>query len=58
MLKILRLGFNFMWTKNFHMYKLDREKAEEPEIKLQHLLDKRESQGILEKHLLLFHQLC
>ena len=23
-----------MWTKNFHMYKLDLEKAEEPEIKL------------------------
>ena len=22
-----------MWTKNFHMYKLDLEKAEEPEIK-------------------------
>ena len=24
-----------MWTKNFHMLKLDLEKAEEPEIKLQ-----------------------
>ena len=24
-----------MWTENFHMYKLDLEKAEEPEIKLQ-----------------------
>ena len=23
-----------MWTKNFQMYKLDLEKAEEPEIKL------------------------
>ena len=23
-----------MWTENFHMYKLDLEKAEEPEIKL------------------------
>ena len=23
-----------MWTESFHMYKLDLEKAEEPEIKL------------------------
>ena len=23
-----------MWIENFHMYKLDLEKAEEPEIKL------------------------
>ena len=29
-----KLGFNSMWTKNFQMYKLDLEKAEEPEIKL------------------------
>ena len=28
------LGFNGMWTKNFQMFKLDLEKAEEPEIKL------------------------
>ena len=28
------LGFNSMWTKNFQMYKLDLENAEEPEIKL------------------------
>ena len=27
-------GFNSMWTKNFQMFKLDLEKAEEPEIKL------------------------
>ena len=27
-----------MWTKNFQMYKLDLENAEEPEIKFQHLL--------------------
>ena len=37
------------------MYKLDLEKAEEPEIKWQHLLDHRESKEILEKHLLLLH---
>ena len=35
MLRILQaLGFNSMWTKNFQIYKLDLEKAEEPEIKL------------------------
>ena len=32
MLKIL--GFNSPWTENFQMFKLDLEKAEEPEIKL------------------------
>ena len=34
MLKILKLGFNSLWTENFQMFKLDLEKAEEPEIKL------------------------
>ena len=34
MLKILQADFNSMWTKNFQIYKLDLEKAEEPEIKL------------------------
>ena len=35
MLKILQVvGFNNAWTKNFHMFKVDLEKAEEPEIKL------------------------
>ena len=32
--KLFKQGFNRMWTKNFHMFKLDLEKAEEPEIKL------------------------
>ena len=27
-------GLNSTWTKNFQMYKLDLENAEEPEIKL------------------------
>ena len=31
--KSSKLGFNSMWTKNFQMYKLDLEKAEEAEIK-------------------------
>ena len=35
------------------MYKLDLEKAEEPEINLPYLLDHRKSKGILKKDLLL-----
>ena len=34
MLKILQASFSNMWTKNFQMFKLVLEKAEEPEIKL------------------------
>ena len=33
MLKIHQ-GFNCMWTENFQMFKLELEKAEEPELKL------------------------
>ena len=32
--KSFKLGFNSIRTKNFQMFKLDLEKAEEPEIKL------------------------
>ena len=32
--KSSKLGFNSMWAKNFQMYKLDLEKAEEVEVKL------------------------
>ena len=32
--KSFKLGFNSPWIENFQMYKLDLEKAEEPEIKL------------------------
>ena len=32
--KSLNLGFYCMWTKNFQMYELDLEKAQEPEIKM------------------------
>ena len=38
---------------NFRMFKLVLEKAEEPEIKLQHPLDHRKSKRVPEKHLLL-----
>ena len=34
MLKILQTSFSSTWTEKFQMYKLDLEKAEEPEIKL------------------------
>ena len=34
MWKFSKLGFNSKWTKNFQMFKLDSEKAEEPETKL------------------------
>ena len=34
MLKILKVDLNSMWTNNFQMFKLDLEKAEEPEIEL------------------------
>ena len=33
-LKFTKLGFSNTWTMNFQMFKLDLEKAEEPEIKL------------------------
>ena len=31
--KSFKLDFNSMWTEKFQMYKVDLEKAEEPEIK-------------------------
>ena len=57
-----KLGFNSTWTKNFQMYKLDLEKAEEPEIKLPTYVGHRKSKRIAKtnkqtnKHLL--HWLC
>ena len=39
--KFSKPGFSSMWTKKFHMYKLDLEKAEEPESNYQYLLDHR-----------------
>ena len=48
-------GFNSMWTKNFQMFKLDLEQAEEPEIKFPHLLDHRTSNRVPEKYLLLLY---
>ena len=42
-----------MWTENSQMFKLDLDKAEETEIKCQHLLGHRKSKRVLEKCLLL-----
>ena len=55
--KFSKLGFNSMLTENFQMFKLVLEKAEEPEIKLQHLLDHRKSKRVPEKHLLMHYWL-
>ena len=43
--KSFKLGFNSMWTENFQVYKLDLEKAEEPEIKLSTLIGSWRKQG-------------
>ena len=32
--KSFKLSFNSMWSESFQMYKLDLERAEEPQIKL------------------------
>ena len=44
-----------MWTMNFHMFKLDLEKAEEPNC--QHPLDHGKSKRVPEKHLFLLYWL-
>ena len=41
-----------MWTENFQMFKLDLEKAEEPEIKLPTSVGSQKKQEVPEKHLL------
>ena len=57
--KFFKLGFNSTWTKNFQMYKLDLEKAEETEIKLPTYMGHRKRKGTAKKknHLLLLHRL-
>ena len=47
-----------MWTVNFQMFKLDLEKAEEPEIKLPISVGSSKKQRVPEIHLLLFYCLC
>ena len=47
--KSFKLGFSSTWTETFQMYKLDLEKAEEPESNCQYTLDHRKSKGITKK---------
>ena len=53
-----KLDFNSMLTKNFQMFKLDLEKAEEPEIKLLTSIGSWKKQENSRKHLLLLYCLC
>ena len=54
----LKQVLNSTGTVKFHMFNLDWENTEEPEIKLPTLLDHRKSKRIAEKHLPLLHRLC
>ena len=56
MIKMLQARLRRMWTKNFQMYKVGLEKAEEPEIQLQTFVWSY-SKGISVKYLLEFHWL-
>ena len=51
-------GFNSMWTVNFQMFKLDLEKAEEPEIQLPASVGSSKKQEIPVKHLFLLYWPC
>ena len=52
-------GFNSMWTVNFQMFKLDLEKAEEPEIKLPTSAGSwKKQESSRKKHLFLLYWLC
>ena len=54
MFKISKSGFNSMLTVNFQMFKLDLEKAEEPEIKLPTSVGSLKKR-VPEKHLFLLY---
>ena len=57
--KFSKPGFKSMWTMNFHMLKLDLEKAEEPEIKLPISVgSSKKQESSRKKHLLLLYWLC
>ena len=51
-------GFSNMWTANFQMFKLDLEKAEEPEIKLPTSVGSSQKQESSRKNIYLFYWLC
>ena len=56
--KFSKPGFNSTWTMNFQMFKLDLEKAEEPEIKLPTSVGSLKNKRVPEKHQLLLYWLC
>ena len=55
LLKILQARLQQYVTKNFQMFKLDLEKAEEPEVKLPTTIGSSKKQESSEKHLLLLY---
>ena len=55
MLKILQARLQQYMNMNFHMFKLDLEKAEEPEIKLPTSTGSSKSKRVPEKHLFLLY---
>ena len=52
-----KIMLNSTWTMNFQMFKLDLEKAEEPEIKLPASAESSNKQEFQKKHLLLLYWL-
>ena len=56
--KFSKPGFNDMWTSIFQMFKLDLEKAEEPEIKLPISVRSLKKQESSRKTLFLLNWLC
>ena len=57
--KFSKPGFSNMWSLNFQMFKLDLEKAEEPEIKLPTSAGSSEkAREFQKKHLFLLYWLC
>ena len=56
--KSFELGFQSTWTKNVQMFKLDLEKAEEPEIKLPTCTGSSKKQESSRKNILLLYWLC
>ena len=51
--KSFKVDFSSMWTKNFQMYKLSLEEAEEPEIKLSTFAVSWKKQGSSRKNIYL-----
>ena len=56
--KFFNPGFNSMWTMNFQMFKLDLEKADEPEIKLPTSVRLSKKQESSRKSCTLLYWLC